>query len=133
MSKIDELNTVFAECEEWRRILKTKALQKPYIRIYKNKDNGDPGLEYVGRVHYDDTIRASFPFKKNTSTQGVMELRTDHYISKFIRDVVTTPEMKKNIVIRVDFYGGEMRWTGLLHHHAIKTNEEGLRYHEVTF
>lgn len=129
-TRLDEIS---AACEDWRRRLEIKRDQKPYIRLWRNKDNGDPGLEYVGRIHYDDTIRASFPFRKNESSTGVIELRTDHYISEFIRDVVADPDTKKNLVISVDFYGGEMRWSGLLHHHAIKITEDGLHYHEISF
>ena len=127
------LDAISSDCEVWRQKLLDKRRQKPFIRIWKNKDDGSPGLEYVGRVDYEDTIRASFPFRKNESAQGVLELRTDHYISKFIRKVVTTPELKKNLVITVDMYGGEMRWSGLLKNHSIKVNEEGLRYHEITW
>lgn len=128
------LNTISRGCEEWRAELNNKRKQKPYIRIWKNKENGDPGLEYVGRIHADDVIRGSFPFRNNESTLGVLELRTDHYISKFVRDVVTTEEHKKNLVISVDFYGGsEMRWSGLLQSHAVKISEDGVRYHELTW
>lgn len=127
------LDNASAACEEWRQKLLNKRKEKPYIRIWKNKDDGGPGLEYVGRIHADDVIRASFPFRKNESTQGVMELRTDHYISKWIRKVVTTEGMKKNIIISVDLYGGEKRWSGMLKSHSIKVNEEGLRYHELTW
>ena len=109
------------------------AADHPYLRIWKNKDDGARGLEYVGRIHYDDTIRASFPFRKNESTQGVLEIRTDHYISKWIREVAISDEAKKNIVISVDFYGGEMRWSGLLRSHSVKVGEDGVRYHELTF
>lgn len=127
------LDLISTECETWREILHKKRQVKPYIRIWKNRQDGLPGLEYIGRIHYDDTIRASFPFRKNESAQGVIELRTDHYISKLIREVVVTSELKKNLVITVDFYGGEMRWSGLLKSHSIKVNEEGLRYHEITW
>lgn len=120
-------------CEAWREELLNKRKQKPFIRFWKNKDDGSPGLEYVGRVHYDDTTRASFSFRKNESTQGVLEIRTDHYISEWIRSVVMSPELKKNIIITVDFYGGEKRWSGILKSHAIKVNEEHIRYHELTF
>lgn len=132
-SRLGELNGIEAQVNQWRGHLQMMQRQKPYIRVWKNKDDGSPGLEYVGRIHYDDTIRASFPFKKNHSAQGSIEIRTDHYISEWIRDVTTNPEVKKNIVISVDFYGGEMRWSGLLHHHSIKRNEQGLKYHELTF
>lgn len=127
------LNNIDTECEIWRQRLLDKRRQKPFIRIWKNKDNGDEGLEYVGRIHYDDTVRASFPFRKNESAQGVIELRTDHYISEWVRKVVTTEEMKKNIIITVDFYGGEMRWSGLLSSQSIKVNPDGLRYQELSF
>jgi len=127
------LDSTSGEVELWREKLLEKRAQKPFIRIWKNKDNGSPGLDYVGRIHYDDTIRANFPFRKNESAQGVIELRTDHYISQWIRDVVTTPESKKNIIITVDFYGGELRWSGLLNNHSIKVSDDGLRYHELTF
>lgn len=131
-------------CERWRAQLDSYRRQKPQITLWKNRQPDEaqfiidgnanpPGLEYIGRVHYDDTLRADFQFKKNVSSQGVMELRTDHYIAKYLRDVVTDEDLKKNIVIRVDFYGGKKRWTGLLHHHSIKTNADGLRYQEFVF
>ena len=128
-----KLNAASDFCEEWRGTLLNKRKEKPYIRMWKNKDDGERGLEYVGRIHYDDTIRASFPFRKNESTQGVLEIRTDHYISKWIREVAISDEAKKNIVISVDFYGGEMRWSGLLRSHSVKVGEDGVRYHELTF
>jgi len=130
---LSRLDSAKSACDEWREKLLNKRKQKPYIRIWKNKDNGDPGLEYVGRIHYDDTIRASFPFRKNEAAQGVLEIRTDHYISEFIRKVVISEELKKNIVITVDFYGGEMRWSGMLKSHAIKVSDDDVRYHELTF
>lgn len=129
-ARLDAANVA---CDEWREKLLNKRREKPYIRIWKNKDDGSRGLEYVGRIHYDDTIRASFPFRKNESAQGVLELRTDHYISKWIRETAITAEAKKNIVITVDFYGGEMRWSGLLRSHSIKVGEDHIRYHELTF
>ena len=128
-----KLNAASDFCDEWRQTLLNKRKEKPYLRIWKNKDDGARGLEYVGRIHYDDTIRASFPFRKNESTQGVLEIRTDHYISKWIREVAISDEAKKNIVISVDFYGGEMRWSGLLRSHSVKVGEDGVRYHELTF
>jgi len=133
VSRLDELNSITHACEDWRRILANRAKEKPLIRIWKNPEDGSPGLIYVGRVHYDDTIRADFPFQLNESAQGVLELRSDHYISKFVREVVTDDDMKKNIVISVDMYGGELRWSGILKHHAVKVMEDGLHYMELTF
>jgi hypothetical protein len=127
------LDSISKACEDWRTELDNRRKQKPFIRIWKNKDDGSHGLEYVGRIHYDDTIRASFPFHKNETAQGVLDLRTDHYMSEWIRKVVTDDTLKKNVVISVDMYGGEMRWSGLLKNHSIKVTDEGTRYHELTF
>lgn len=127
------LDLISNSCEVWRRELLMKSREKPYIRIWKNKEDGSPGLEYVGRVHYDDTIRASFQFRKNESSQGVLELRTDHYIAEFLREVVVSEDLKKNIVVTVDLYGGEERWSGLLKSQSVKTREDGLRFTELTF
>lgn len=131
--QLSRIAQIQSQCEDWRAELNSRRNQKPYIRIWKNKEDGTPGLEYVGRIHYDDTIRASFPFRKNEASQGVIELRVDHYMSEWIRKVVTDDTMKKNIIISVDMWGGEMRWSGLLKSHAIKVTEEGSRYHEINF
>lgn len=126
------LDGIDTEVSNWRQQLDFMRRAKPIITFYRNKADGSPGLEYYGRVAYQDTIRASFPFKKNVSTQGVLELRYDHYISEWLRDVPNDPAQCKNIVIRVDFFGGKLRWTGLLHHHASKMRD-GMHYMEFTF
>lgn len=128
----ENLDSISGQVDEWRQQLDFMRRAKPMITFYKNKDDGSEGLEYYGRVAYQDSIKASFPFKKNISTQGVLELRFDHYISKWLRDVPNDPTACKNIVVRVDFFGGKLRWTGLLHHHAAKMRD-GMRYMELTF
>lgn len=130
--RVAELDEIEAAVGNWRGQLDALRLAKPMITFYRNKENDDPGLEYYGRVAYQDTIKASFPFKKNVSTQGTMELRFDHYIAVWLRTVPNDPHAKKNIVIKVDFFGGKLRWTGILHHHAVKTRD-GVRYMELTF
>lgn len=132
MATIAELDAIETSVGEWRNSLTALRRAKPTITFYRNKADGSPGLEYYGRVDYRDTIRASFPFKKNISTQGVLELRVDHYISEWLRRIPNDPNHKKNIVVRVDFFGGKLRWTGLLHHHAMKMRD-GIRYMEFTF
>lgn len=132
MRTLDELDGIDTAVHQWRNELDRLRKAKPMITFYRNKENGDPGLEYYGRVDYRDSIKASFPFKKNVSTQGTLELRMDHYIAEWLRTVPNDPDAKKNIIIRVDFFGGKLRWTGLLHHHAVKTRD-GLRYMELTF
>lgn len=128
----EEIADIGASVESWRQELTWLRMAKPMITFYRNKEDGSPGLEYFGRVQYQDTIKASFPFKKNVSTQGTLELRFDHYISEWLRTVPQDPHARKNIIIRIDFFGGKLRWTGILHHHATKTRD-GLRYMEFTF
>lgn len=132
MATLEALDEIEARVEDWRSELNFLRRAKPMITFYRNKEDGSPGLEYYGRVVYQDTIRASFPFKKNVSAQGVLELRFDHYISEWMRSIPNDPNARKNIIIRVDFFGGKLRWTGLLHHHAVKSRD-GIRYMELTF
>lgn len=127
-----ELDNIDTQVENWREQLAFMRRAKPMITFYRNKSNGDPGLEYYGRVAYQDSIKASFPFKKNVSAQGILELRFDHYIAKWLRSVPNNPEECKNVVVRVDFFGGKLRWTGILHHHATKMRD-GIHYMELTF
>jgi hypothetical protein len=162
MPTLANLDTISQECEDYRHELDVMRRAKPMITFYRNKANADPdlvggiinnipilgplvdglrgpaagadpGLEYYGRVIYQDTIRSSWPFKKNQSAQAILELRYDHYISEWIRTVPNDPEQCKNIVVRVDLFGGKLRWTGLLHHFAAKVNAEGIHYMELTF
>lgn len=105
---------------------------KPLIRFWMNDPTGAPGLVCVGRVDYDDSIRGSFPFKNNTPTQGVLELRDDHYMSMWLKRLPNDPEYKKNVVVTVDFYGGKKRWSGLLDHWTVK-GKDHVKYLEVTF
>jgi hypothetical protein len=127
-----DLQQIDWQVEDWRASLLARSHARPWIRLWRNKADGSEGLEYYGRIAYDDNLKGSFPFKKNTSTQGVIELRVDHYIAKWLRTIPNDSEAKKNVVITVDFFGGDMRWSGLLHHHAIKMRD-GLHYMEVTF
>lgn len=126
------LDGIDGDTGAWRQQLGFLRRAKPMITFYRNRADGSPGLEYYGRVSYQDIIKASFPFKKNVSTQGVLELRFDHYISEWMRRIPNDPLQCKNIVIRVDFFGGKLRWSGLLHHHAMKMRD-GTRYMELTF
>lgn len=129
---LDEINAINSDVEEWRQELTWLKNSKPKITFYRNKADGSPGLEYYGRIDYKDTIQASFPFKKNVSTQGVMQVRYDHYIAEWMRTIPNDPLNCKNVIIRVDFYGGKLRWTGLLHHHAVKMRD-GSYFMELTF
>lgn len=131
-ARLAELDGIETNVEDYRQQLQWLRMAKPMITFYRNQADGSPGLEYYGRVDYRDTVKASFPFKKNVSAQGVMELRFDHYISEWMRSIPNDPGQCKNVVIRIDFFGGKLRWTGLLHHHAVKMRD-GIHYMELTF
>lgn len=160
---IGDLDGISHAAEDYRYDLDVMRRAKPMITFYRNKVNedpnfnpggilggipiigdliddiggpaagADPGLEYYGRVAYQDTIRSSWPFKKNVSAEGILELRFDHYISEWIRSIPNDPNSCKNVVVRVDLFGGKLRWTGLLHHFAAKVTDEGIHYMELTF
>jgi hypothetical protein len=137
-----DLPAISEACEDYRYDLDVMRRAKPMITFYRNKANpdpdmvggiinnipilgplidglrgpaagADPGLEYYGRVIYQDTIRSSWPFKKNQSAQAILELRYDHYISEWIRGIPNDPEQCKNVV---DWASpsfrreGEQRW-----------------------
>lgn len=105
----------------------------PLIRLWMNNPDGSPGAISIGRVDFTDTIKGSFPFKNNTPTQGMLQIRDDHYIAKFLKRLPQDPDMKKNVIITVDFYGGQKRWSGLLDKWNVKTTEDGAKYFEMTF
>lgn len=100
-----------------------KALQRAQteVSIYKNDLTGKPGLIFVGRIHIMEPNKYQFPKKGNVSASGYFELRATHYIAKFIASVPNNPNECKNIIIRVDKFGGKWRWTGFMHHWKVET------------
>lgn len=127
------LDAIEASCADIRSSMKALRLAKPVIRIWNNDPNwGTAGAVYVGRIDFDDTIKGSFPFKNNTPSQGTIELRDDHYIAMWLKKLPNDPNLRKNVVITVDFYGGAKRWSGLLDKWEVKSNK-GVKTLEVTF
>lgn len=106
-----------------------KALQRAQtvISIYRNPradgSEGPAGLVPVGRISQFDAVKHNFDQAGNVSKSGLVELRTSHWIAKFIASVPNTPGECKNIVIRVDKFGGKWRWTGLMHHWQVYTRD----------
>lgn len=126
--------TIDAACEAIREEHRQLRKAKPRIRIWMNNPESvaNPGAVYVGQIDVDDTIKGSFPFKNNTPTQGVLELRDDHPIAMWLKQLPNNPELKKNVIITVDFYNGKKRWSGLLDKWEIKSRE-GVKTLEATF
>jgi hypothetical protein len=128
-----ELGGIQQNVKSWREQLQFMRAAKPKITFYQNPSDGSPGLQYYGRLDYRDTVKASFPLKLNVSSQAIMQVRFDHYICEWLRFIPNDPNSCKNVIIRVDMFGGALRWTGLLHHHATKKNTDGTYYFEMTF
>ncbi|OMC55367.1 hypothetical protein A5747_13320 [Mycobacterium sp. IS-836] len=134
MMKLDDIERI---CGETRARYESLRKSFPLIRMWINDGRGDDhnipaGAVCIGRIDYTDTIKGSFPFKNNTPTEGVLQIRDDHYIAMFLKALPNDDAWKKNVLITVDFYGGKKRWSGLLDKWNIR-NRDGVRYFEMTF
>jgi hypothetical protein len=112
MRTLDEIATINDSVDQWRQELTWLKNAKPKITFYRNKADGSPGLEYYGRVDYKDTIQASFPFKKNVSAQGSLQLRFDHYIAEWMRTIPNDGQQKKTSSSKLTCSGGNSAGLG---------------------
>jgi hypothetical protein len=108
--------------DEIRRRRKCLQRAQTQISIYTNTP-GETGLRHRGFVNVNDLSKHSWPKKKNVSATGYFTVRASHYIAKMIARIPNDPDECKNVVIRVDRYGGSWRWTGLLHHWTVETKD----------
>lgn len=117
--------------DEIRR--RTKCLQRAQteISLYANVP-GESGLKYRGRLNVNDLVRHDWAKKKNVSASGMFTVRANHYLAKMIMRIPNDPDECKNIVVRVDRYGGSWRWTGLMHHWTVET-KDGVDYLTASF
>lgn len=129
---MDRLNTIDLRAGEVRAKHKSLRRAKPEIQILMNRPDGGAGAVNVGTVDYDTTLKGSFPFKNNTPTQGILEIADDHWMAIWLKQLPNNPEFLKNILIVVDFYGGQKRWSGLMDKWTIKS-KGGVKYLELTF
>lgn len=130
---LETVRTVDALAGEIRDHHRAIRQARPIIRVWMNDPDWSlAGARYVGRIDIDDSIKGSFPFKNNTPSQGVIELRDDHYISLWLKKLPNDPDLLKNVIITVDFYGGVKRWSGMLDKWEVKSRG-GVKYLEVTF
>ncbi|MGK2881089.1 MAG: hypothetical protein ACSLE6_09945 [Mycobacterium sp.] len=117
---------------ETRRRRKAIQRAKPKIFLYKNNPDGSPGVVFRGRINFRELTKHKFPDVKNVSSAGMLEIRADHYLAKWILTVPNDPDECKNILIRIDMYGGRKRWTGLMHHWDLETRD-GVDYLTANF
>ncbi len=130
---LDVLSKAESRCEEVRDYHRSLRFAKPLIRLWMNDpDPSIAGAKYVGRVDFDDTIRGSFPFKNNTPAEGMFEIRDEHYIAMWLKKLPNDPNLRKNVIITVDFYGGIKRWSGILDKWEVK-KKDGVKTLEVSF
>ena len=122
MATYADLDTTRAATDEIRR--QRKALQRAQteISIYTNPKRGS-GLVFRGRLNVLDAIKYEFPKRKNVSSTGYVTVRASHYLAKLIMSIPNNPAERKNVIIRVDRFGGRWRWTGMLHHWKAETRD----------
>ncbi len=118
--------------DEIRR--RRKALQRAQteISLYTNNPDGSPGLIYRGHLDVNDMAGSDWPDKKNVSSAGRFTVRATHHLAKMIARIPNDPEECKNVIVRVDRYGGARRWTGMMHHWDLET-KDGVDYLTATF
>lgn len=132
MTLQQRLSQSMAVTQEIRRQRKALQRAQTVISLYKNRPDGSAGLLFVGRINQFETTKRDFPMKGNVSASGHFEVRANHWIAKFIASVPNNPNECKNIVIRVDKFGGAWRWTGLMHHWQVYTRD-GVDYLLASF
>lgn len=120
MPTLADLTDTRGVTDEIRR--QRKALQRAYseIRLYRNVP-GEVGLAYRGHVNILDAVKHSFPQRKNVSSAGMFTIPAHHPMARWIASIPNNPDECKNVVVRVDRYGGAWRWTGLMHHWTTET------------
>lgn len=119
------------QCEVTRQYHREIKRAVPLVRLWTNKPDSSAGLVLRGKA--GDSVSGRFPFKKNAAQQGVLRLRLDHYLARWLVSIPNNAAAKKNIVITVDHMGGVVRWSGLLKNWKITRDANGIRYLDAVF
>jgi hypothetical protein len=123
MPTLADLDIALPDIKEHRRRKRALKLAMPKVRIWVNPgapilgipgDSPGDGIQYLGQVDLRDCEQYEFPWKNNEPSSGTFRLRAEHYIAKKIAQIPNDPNMCKNVIITVDMYGGELRWSGLM-------------------
>ncbi|AHY26935.1 minor tail protein [Mycobacterium phage Nairb] len=115
-----------AATDEIRRRRKCMQRAQTEVSIYTNIPH-EVGLAFRGKVSVNDIAQSRWPKRKNVSSAGFFKVRANHPMAKLILRIPNTPEECKNVVVRVDKFGGAWRWTGMMHHWEA-TTEDGVDY-----
>ncbi|WP_324193096.1 Gp37-like protein [Nocardia farcinica] len=125
-----DIPALMEQTDEIRENLARLRRTPPFIRLWMNKQDGTPGLTLRGRV--PETVAGKFPWRNNQAQGGVLRLRLDHHLARWLTSIPDDPEAKKNVVITVDAVGGVKRWSGLLKNVRVVTKNR-IHYLEVNF
>ncbi|WP_280471012.1 hypothetical protein [Nocardia cyriacigeorgica] len=101
----------------------------PRIRVWANRPDSGPGLILRGEVA--DHMAGRFRKTKNIAAPGMLRIRLDHYIARWLISIPNDPNAKKNVVLTVDWMGG-WQWSGILKTWRLRTID-GVEYLEVTW
>lgn len=127
--RLEQTRETTTEIRRRRRAIKQA---KPKAFLYKNNPDGSPGAVHRGRINIREFTKYTFPDVDNVSSAGMFEIRASHYLARWIMTIPNEPEECKNVLIRVDMYGGRRRWTGLMHHWDTETRD-GVDFLVATF
>jgi hypothetical protein len=132
--KLEQLRLARPQIAEHRRRKKALKQAMPKVRFWVNPPNGETGdgLLYLGQIDLRDCAQYEFPWKNNLGSKGSTAIRAEHYMAKKIAAIPNDPDMCKNIIVTVDLYGGELRWSGLMHDWTAE-EIEGSDYITVNF
>jgi hypothetical protein len=117
--------------DEIRRRRKAMQRAQTEISLYTNNPDGSPGLVYRGHLDVNEAPH-NFPDKKNVSSAGQFTVRANHYLAKMIARIPNDPDECKNVIVRVQRYGGAWQWTGMMHHWKVFT-KDGVDYLQASF
>lgn len=94
---------------------------EPLIRLWMNQQDGSPGLTLRGRV--SEHVAGKFQWKNNQSAPGMLRLRIDNHLARWLLSIPDDEEAKKNVIITVGVTGGAKQWSGLLKNVRVVTKD----------
>lgn len=120
MPTLESLATTRTVTDEHRRARRALQRAQTQVWLYRNLP-GEIGLNLRGSVNILDCSKHYFQQRDNQASPGYITLPARHYLARWIASIPNTPEECKQVIIRVDRYGGLWRWTGMMHHWTAET------------
>ncbi|MFR9767048.1 hypothetical protein [Nocardia sp. SC052] len=123
-----DIPRLMEQTDEIRDNLARLRRMPPLIRLWTNQQDGSPGLTLRGRVN--ETVAGKFGWKNNQASTGMLRLRLDHHLARWLVSIPDDEDAKKNVVITVGVVGGAKQWSGLLKNSRVVTKNR-IHYLEV--